>query len=163
MVTKNAAEQIELQEEIKELQMNKKYKAVVFTSPINPYKAEIRYVIKDMESGEIVDDAQEYGYKSAQKAYAGWAYKNRDKSRDSEKAEKERTISKWMKENRKFVRLLDALAFEIWKGTHSPGDRVDSSFVSKLLEENGYYDLPFTARELYKYWQRGPMYSKKKR
>ena len=39
MVTKNAAEQIELQEEIKELQMNKKYKAVVFTSPINPYKA----------------------------------------------------------------------------------------------------------------------------
>ena len=96
MVTKNAAEQIELQEEIKELQMNKKYKAVVFTSPINPYKAEIRYVIKDMESGEIVDDAQGYGYKSAQKAYAGWAYKNRDKSRDSEKAEKERMISKWM-------------------------------------------------------------------
>ena len=28
-----------------------------------------------------VDDAQGYGYKSAQKAYAGWAYKNRDKSR----------------------------------------------------------------------------------
>ena len=74
--------------------MKKKYKAVVLSSPINPDKAEIRYVIKNMESGEIVDDAQGYGYKSAQKAYAGWAYKNRDKSRDSEKAEKERMISK---------------------------------------------------------------------
>jgi len=65
--------------------MDKRYKAIVFTSPINPKKAEIRYAIKDTESGSIVDDAQGYGYKSAQRAYAGWAYKNRDKARDIEK------------------------------------------------------------------------------
>ena len=62
--------------------MDKKYRAVVFKMPNNSDKAERRYVIKDMESGEIVDDAQGYGYKSAQKAYAGWAYKRRDKSKD---------------------------------------------------------------------------------
>ena len=63
--------------------MNKKYKAIVLDSRNAGDKVEIRYAIKDMESGEIVDDAQGYGYKSAQKAYAGWSYKNRDKSRDT--------------------------------------------------------------------------------
>jgi hypothetical protein len=113
-----------------------------------------------MESGEIVDDAQGYGYKSAQKAYAGWAYKRRDKSKDTEKAEKERAISKWTEENKTFIRLLDTLAFEKWKDTRTP---VDAGFVKKLLEENGYIDLNFTAGELLRYWQRGPLYSKKKR
>jgi hypothetical protein len=69
--------------------MDKKYRAVVFEASDNCDKSKIRYVIKDMETGMIVDDAQGYGYKSAQKAYAGWAYKSRDKSRDAEKAEKE--------------------------------------------------------------------------
>ena len=122
--------------------MDKKYRAVVFKMPNNSDKAERRYVIKDMESGEIVDDAQGYGYKSAQKAYAGWAYKRRDKSKDTEKAEKERAISKWTEENKTFIRLLDTLAFEKWKDTRTP---VDAGFVKKLLEENGYIDLNFTA------------------
>ena len=140
--------------------MDKKYKAIVFTSQMNSENVGIRYAIKDMESGEIVDDAQGYGYKSVQKAYAGWAYKSRDKSRDAEKAEKEKVISKWMKENKPFIRLLDALAFEEWKNTRSS---VNAEFVRKLLEENGYRNLNFTAGELLKYWQRGPLYSKKKR
>ena len=116
--------------------MDKKYKAIVFTSQMNSENVGIRYAIKDMESGEIVDDAQGYGYKSAQKAYAGWAYKNRDKSRDTERAEKEIIISKWVKENRTFIRLLDTLAFEIVKGSHAPEDKDDVNSVRKLLEEH---------------------------
>jgi len=140
--------------------MDNKYRAVVFENANNCDKSEIRYVIKDMENDVVVDDAQGYGYKTAQKAYAGWAYKSRDKSKDAEKAEKERAISKWMKENRKFIGLLDVLALETWKDTRSP---VNADFVKKLLEENGYRELTFTAGELLKYWQRGPLYSKKKR
>ena len=142
--------------------MNKQYKAIVYKSSISSDKTGIRYAIMDMESGKIVDDAQGYGYKSAQKAYAGWAYKNRDKSRDAEKARKEMMISKWMKENKAFIRLLDTLAFEIAKGSHTPEDKVDAGFVRKLLKENGYHDLSFTAHDLYKYWERGPVFSKKK-
>ena len=55
--------------------MHKKHKAVMLEITNNLGTVERRYVIKDMESGTIVDDAQGYGYKSAQKAYAGWAYK----------------------------------------------------------------------------------------
>lgn len=54
--------------------MDKKYKSVyskVLSSPGNP-----RYVIINTETGEVVDDAQGYGFKSAQKAYACFVYKN---------------------------------------------------------------------------------------
>lgn len=68
--------------------MHKKHKAVMLEITNNLGTVERRYVIKDMESGTIVDDAQGYGYKSAQKAYAGWAYKSRDKSKDTEKRQK---------------------------------------------------------------------------
>ena len=43
-----------------------------------------RYVIVDTSTGEIVDDAQGYGYRSKRKAYAAFAYKNQDKSKDAE-------------------------------------------------------------------------------
>lgn len=36
-----------------------------------------RYVIIDKETGEIIDDAQGYGYKSKRKAYAAHAYKTK--------------------------------------------------------------------------------------
>ena len=143
--------------------MKQKYKAVVFVPRTVSEKGGIRYAVVDIESGEIVDDAQGYGYKSAQKAYAGWAYKNRDKSQDAEKAKKELTISKWMKENKAFIRLLDAFAFEIVEGSYGPEDKINADFVRKMLKENGYSDLPFTAYDLYKYWKRGPVFSKKKR
>ena len=87
-------------------------------------------------------------------------HKSRDKSKDTEKAAKERTILKWIKENKEFISLLDALAFEMWKDTRSP---IDTDFVRKLLAENGYKDLNFTAGELLKIIQRGPLYSKKRR
>ena len=80
--------------------MNTKYKATILITSNSSDENEARYVIKDMESGEIVDDAQGYGYKSARKEYAGWAYKSRDKSRDAEKAKKEKMISKWMNNTR---------------------------------------------------------------
>ena len=153
-----------------ETKNGKKYKAVAITVPNNNTSDEFvavenettRYVIKDMESGSIVDDAQGYGYRTAQKAYAGWSYKNRNKSKDKEKAEKENIIAKWMKDNKSFLNLLDTLAFEIWKGKWGPEDRVDTKFLSELLKENGYTDLSFTAGELLKYWKKGPVFSHRK-
>ena len=47
-----------------------------------------RFVVVDEEIGNVLDDAQGYGYKSKQKAMAAWSYKNRDKSKDAEKTQK---------------------------------------------------------------------------
>ena len=149
--------------------MDKKYKVIstiVTQEPGTEYDSETRekrYVIIDTESGEIVDDAQGYGYKTAQKAYAGWSYKNRDKSKDKEKAEKERIIARWMRENKKFIRLLDSVAFDIQTRQWEDEDKLDAKLVKDLLEENGYTDLPFSAGDLLRYWDKGPVYSRKKR
>ena len=149
--------------------MDKKYKAIptiVKQKTKTKYDSAImekRYLIVDTESGEIVDDAQGYGYKTAQKAYAGWYYKNRDKSKDKEKAKKERIIARWMRENKNFVRLLDSVAFDIQTRKCDYGNKLDAKLVRDLLKKNGYKDLPFSAGELLRYWDKGPMYSRKKR
>ena len=121
-----------------------------------------RYVIVDEETGEVLDDAQGYGYKTKQKAWAALAYKNRDPSRDKEKAEKERIIEAWMKEHQPFVEGMDQIAFEIAKGSWGPDDKFDTAMVRQMLKDSGYTDLPFTAHELFRYWGNGPKYSKKK-
>ena len=51
-----------------------------------------RYVIIDKETGEILDDAQGYGYRTPQKTYAAYGYKTRDKSKDKEKLAKKKHI-----------------------------------------------------------------------
>lgn len=53
-----------------------------------------RFCIVSTETGEILDNAQGYGYKTAQKAYKGYGYKTRDKSKDREKRAKEKHIRK---------------------------------------------------------------------
>ena len=78
---------------------------------------ETRFCIVSTETGEILDDAQGYGYKTAQKAYAAYAYKNRDKSKDKEKLAKKKHIKQWMKEHKSFVTAMDETAFEIAKGS----------------------------------------------
>ena len=125
--------------------------------------SETRYVIVDSESGEVLDDAQGYGYKTRQKAWAAWNYKHRDTSHDKEKAEKERIIATWMKEHKSFVAGMDQIAFEIAKGSWGPDDKFDTAMVKQMLKDSGYEDLPFTAYELLRYWQNGPRYTKKKR
>lgn len=47
-------------------------KAIRSESLSKPY--DYRYVIVDIDTGEILDDAQGYGYRTAQKAYAGYNY-----------------------------------------------------------------------------------------
>ena len=114
--------------------------------------AEIRFCIVSTETGEVLDDAQGYGYKTAQKAYAAYAYKNRDKSKDKEKIEKRKHIELWMKEHKFFVKAMDDTAFEIAKGTWGPNDKFDAKFVKEMLT-NFELDPDFTVDDLLKVWR----------
>lgn len=104
------------------------------------------------DTGEVLDDAQGYGYKTAQKAYAAYAYKTRDKSKDKEKADKKRHIQKWMKEHKGFVKAMNGIAFEIAKGSWGPDDKFDAKQVKEMLEEWG-LNPDFTAGELLRVWR----------
>jgi len=116
--------------------------------------SEIRFRIISTDTGEILDDAQGYGYKTAQKAYSAYAYKTRDKSKDKEKLAKKKHIQKWMKEHKSFVRAMDDTAFEIAKGTCGPDDKFDAKQVKKMLKDFQ-LEPDFTAGELLKVWQKG--------
>lgn len=113
---------------------------------------EMRYCIISTDTGEILDDAQGYGYKTAQKAYSAYAYKTRDKSKDKERFEKKKHIKNWMKEHKSFVNLMDGYAFDIAKGSMAPDDKFDAKFVKDLLKENNLHP-DFTANELLKVWR----------
>ncbi len=124
---------------------------VVLSEPLSD-RYDKRYVVVDTESGEILDDAQGYGYKTVQGAYKAWAYKTRDKSQDKARAQKRKQIQSWMKQHKGFVEAMDTFAFEIAKGSWGPDDKFDAKFVKRMLKENG-LSPAFTAGELLKVWR----------
>lgn len=129
--------------------MDKNYKAIKSDKLSKPY--DDRFVIVDLE-GNILDDAQGYGYKSIKNAYAAFAYKNTSKKDREKLEEKKKIVRKWCKEHKNFVKTMEEFAFEIAKGSWGPEDKFDTKFVKKCFEESGYTDLPFTASDFLKYW-----------
>ncbi len=112
-----------------------------------------RYIIVNKETGEIIDDAQGYGYKSIKGAYAAFVYLNRDKSKDKEKADKTKKIKAWMKEHKYFIRDLDGVALDAIKGSD---DVIDAKFIENLLVEHNLVP-EFSAAELYRVWTKGKL------
>ena len=132
-------------------QSNKKYE-VVKSKELSSFRDE-RFVIIDAETREILDDAQGYGYKTVQNAHRSWAYKNRDKSKDAEKKARSKHIREWMKKHRDFIDDLDAIAFDIVKGSCAPDDKVDTKLVKDLLKQYN-LEIDFKPSELLKAWKK---------
>lgn len=107
-----------------------------------------RYVIIDKETGEILDNAQGYGYRSAQKAYAAYGYKNRDKSKDSEIAARKKKIRDWLKSNKEFTDQLEIIA---WDAALNGDSKLDAKCVSDLLKQVKLRP-EFTPGEILKVW-----------
>lgn len=132
--------------------MNKQVK--VIRSELLSTEQESRYIVVNQETGEIVDNAQGYGYKTRQKAYAAYSYKTRDKSKDQERKKRETYIRKWMKENKSFVRLVDEIAFEIAKGSRGPEDKVDAKLIKNMMKE-WKLETDITPGEFLRIWRKG--------
>jgi len=126
---------------------------LVIESPKLSTEYEKRYIIIDKESGEILDDAQGYGYKTRQKAHAGYAYKTRDRTKDAEKLAKKKLVLDWCRKNKKFVRSLEEDAFRIAKGSMGQDDKFNAKWVKDAFKKKGFTELPFTAAEFLKYWE----------
>lgn len=112
-----------------------------------------RFVVVDKTTGEVLDNAQGYGYRTPQKAYAAWNYKNRDKKKDKQKADRRKAIARWLKNHKEFSDALEAYAFEIYKGSWGPDEKVNAAFVKKMLKD---FDLEpeFTPGEILRVWEK---------
>lgn len=118
-----------------------------------PY--EWRFVVVDVDTGEILDNAQGYGYKTKQKAMAAWNYKTRDKSKDAAKAEKRKKAKKWLKDHPNIRLTLDDLAFQIVKRSWNPDGCINVQIVKDLVKENNLELDGLTARDILKAWENG--------
>jgi hypothetical protein len=114
---------------------------------------ETRFCVVSVETGEVLDDAQGYGYKTAQKAHAAYGYKTRDRHKGKAKQQKTRHIQQWMKTHKDFVDAMDEVSFEITKGSWGPNAKFDTKQVCKMLKD---FELEpdFTAAELLKVWRK---------
>lgn len=104
-----------------------KYKVV--KSQTLSKRFESRYVIIDEETGEILDNANGYGYKTAQAAHKAWAYKNKPKAEKDKINQQHKAVISWMKKNKKLVEDLDTLYFYAFKD----GDEVTTKDVESVI------------------------------
>lgn len=109
-----------------------------------------RYVIVDTETGEILDDAQGFGYKSAPKAYAAYNYKNKSDKEKLDKMEHHVKVYKWMISHKKVkdyfmdIELNDAK----YPGEYGP---VSVKDAEEIMKE---YDVDFfKPRDLKYVWE----------
>ena len=109
-----------------------------------------RYVIVDIDTGEIIDDAQGYGYKSKQNAFAAWRYKTRDKSKDKEKLERYRKIKKWLQKHKDFCDDLEYASLCIAKDSNGAEDLTAKDVRNILGSRN--LSIDFTVRDLLYVW-----------
>ena len=112
-----------------------------------------RYVIINADTGEVVDDAQGYGYKSVRNAYRSWAYKTRDTSKDEEIQDKVKEIKQWMDEHKDFIRQIDDLA---WYGIKDGENYITPKEIAKMFVEQNLV-IDFTPKELLKVYQKGKL------
>lgn len=112
-----------------------------------------RFVIVNTETGEILDDAQGYGYRTAQKAYAAYRYKNRDRSKDKRRKQEEKKIRQWWQAHRELSELLEQFAFEIAKSSWGPDDKFDANLLKKIMDEQG-IETEFSPGKLLRVWKK---------
>lgn len=111
-----------------------------------------RYVVVDINTGDVLDNAQGYGYKTIQGAYAAYGYKHRDKSKDKEKAKERRKIRAWMKSHEDFMDLMQEIAFDIEKGG-DPNEKIDTNLVKEVLKAQNLHP-DFSAYALLREWKK---------
>lgn len=104
---------------------------------------QIRYVIIDETTGEIMDDCDGLGYKTAQNAHKGYAYRHRT----PERIQKDKDIKKWLKNN---YYVLDDF-FSLMYSLENQGQKITSKQVANLFEEtNALANCPYTFSEIYR-------------
>ena len=96
-------------------------------------KWEPRFVIVD-DNGNVLDDAQGYGYTSAQNAHRAWGWKHNKKARA-----KDRGIAKWWRKHKDFEERLTDLIEDNFKeiGTGFVTDKDIFAAAQTIASEMG--------------------------
>lgn len=80
-----------------------------------------RWMIVNKETGEILDDAQGYGYRTAQKAHAAWSYKHPTPKQSANHAKNRQANKDFCKRHPKIGDLWAEVALDAFKNGSEPG------------------------------------------
>ena len=106
-----------------------------------------RYVVVDEATGEIVDDAQGYGYKSAQNAHRAHAYKSMPPKKKRQRDAAKRQVQRWCGQHPEFMQHVEQSMLDAMKD----GQNVTEADVRVILAEHG-LELPFSVKDLMRHW-----------
>jgi hypothetical protein len=106
-----------------------------------------RYVVVDEATGEVVDDAQGCGYKSAQNAHRAHAYKSMPPKKKRQRDAVKRKAQRWCAQHPEFMQHVEQSMFYAMKD----GQNVTEADVRAILAEHG-LDLPFSVKDLMRHW-----------
>ena len=106
-----------------------------------------RYVVVDEATGEIVDDAQGYGYKSAQNAHRARAYKSMPPKKKRQRDAAKRQVQRWCAQHPEFMPHVEQSMSDAMKD----GQNATEADVRVILAEHG-LELPFSVKDLMRHW-----------
>ncbi len=106
-----------------------------------------RHVVVDAATGAVIDDAQGYGYKTAQNAHRAHAYKSVSPAKKRQREGIKKSVRRWCAEHSDFMSDIEQSMLYAMKD----GDNFTESDVSALLEARS-LEPPFTVKELMRHW-----------
>lgn len=111
---------------------------------------EKRYVVVDEATGEIVDDAQGYGYKSAQNAHRAHAYKSMPPKKKRQRDAVKRQVQRWCEAHPEVMQHVEQAMFYALKD----GENLTAADVRTILAEHGLdaVQLGFSVKDLMRHW-----------
>lgn len=115
--------------------MDKNIIAIVDESVL--HKDGTRYILIDDNTGEVIDTAQGYGFKTSKKAYASYYYKQIKDNTYGISFNKINEAKKWLSNNPQFLINLNSYAFDILetnKNAYYFEDIINEKLVDKVLK-----------------------------
>ena len=108
---------------------------------------EKRYVVVDAATGDIVDDAQGYGYKTAQNAHRAHAYKSAPLQKKRQRDAVKGRVRTWCTRHTELMEHAEQAMVYAMK----EGETLTEADVSAIVNDHG-VALPFTVNELMRHW-----------
>lgn len=106
-----------------------------------------RYAIIDADTGEVFDDAQGWGYKTAQNAYRALAYKRRSKAEFQQDEKIKMAVRAFWNSHKSLNRDIDAEIFDSMKN----GEKLSQKDLESMIPDSVKSTLTFDVKYLFKY------------
>src|SRR5262249_45818155 len=97
----------------------------------------------DEVTGEVLDDAQGYGYKNAQNAHRGYSYKSLPPKKKRQREAVKRRVRRWGAGHPEGKQHVEQAMFSAMKG----GQNVTEADVQAILTKHG-VQVPFSVNDL---------------